>query len=67
VHGFGLEGGHLATASQLYDVLLTLIGKYVLVEEYFMNVNVVSHLALRAMRRQQPKGTECSQDVDHVC
>jgi predicted nucleic acid-binding Zn-ribbon protein len=32
VHGFGLES-NLATASQLYDVLLTLIGKYVLVEE----------------------------------
>ena len=45
IHGFGLDSA-LSTSSKLYDVQLTLIGKYVLIEEYYMNVNVEKACAI---------------------
>lgn len=45
IGGFGLDP-HIATSSRLYDVQLTIISRYVLIEEYYMNYNVEKAIAI---------------------
>jgi hypothetical protein len=45
IGGFGLDP-NVSSSSRLYDMQLTLIGKYVLIEEYYMNYNIEKACAI---------------------
>jgi len=50
IHGFGCSRaaafGGVGFQSKVFDSLLTLVGKYVLIEEYYVNVNVDKAVAI---------------------